>query len=69
MENQYRRKGTDRRAGNERRLSFGVNPVPDNEVIIIRGEERRDVEERRIGWVNVSRWSSADIGIPVTDLG
>ena len=55
------RSGLDRRSGNDCRLPYG-SVVPSDR------EERRHSEESRTGWVRISLWSSADIGIHVEEL-
>jgi len=62
-----RRSGRDRRSGNDRRtkmLRKGFKHAPDQRS----GIERRKLEEDRNGWVRVSMYSSADIGLPVDKL-
>jgi len=60
-----RRSGDDRRAGNERRSSlnqklFGGSKNRRS------GAERRSTEELRAGWVRISKFKSAFVGIPIT---
>ncbi len=63
----YSRTGTDRRLGSDRRKL--INCIPIDGIIDNRsGSERRRIIERRDGWVKVSRWSSAYLGIPVFEL-
>jgi hypothetical protein len=62
-----RRSGKDRRSGNDRRtktLRNGFKHSSD----LRSGFERRKWEEDRNGWVRVSMYSSADIGLPVDKL-
>jgi len=62
-----RRSGRDRRSGNDRRTQTpgkGVKHEPD----LRSGIERRKFEEDRIGWVRISLYSSANIGLPVEEL-
>ena len=68
MPEQNVRSGLDRRSGNDRRLPFGSVVPSDRETFIMRSKERRHPEERRTGWVKVSNWHSADIGIPLEEL-
>lgn len=62
-----KRSGAERRSGNERRLdytrSFFSRPFDQR-----KGAERREIEELRSGWVRVSKFSSAYLGLPVKDL-
>ncbi|MFP4531173.1 MAG: hypothetical protein ACLFNS_00660 [Desulfobacterales bacterium] len=62
-----RRSGRDRRSGNDRRSqTFTQNhPYAKN---LRCGFERRKLDEDRAGWVRISIYSSADIGLPVDEL-
>ncbi|HMA86535.1 MAG TPA: hypothetical protein VKN73_12595 [Desulfosalsimonadaceae bacterium] len=62
-----RRSGRDRRSGNDRRTKphrKGFAFATD----LRSGFERRKWEEDRSGWVRISMYSSADIGLPVDEL-
>jgi len=59
-----KRSGTDRRSGNDRRVdytgSFFCEPFEQR-----MRSERRETEELRLGWVRVSKYSSAYLGFSV----
>jgi len=62
-----RRYGRDRRSGNDRRTKTRWQGSPHGPNYRS-GIERRKLEEDRSGWVRISRYSSADIGLPVEEF-
>jgi hypothetical protein len=61
------RSGLDRRSGNDRRMDYS-RFFFSREMDRRKGIERRNNEEARKGWVRVSKFNSAYIGIPVKAL-
>jgi hypothetical protein len=53
------RSGVDRRSGDERRIAYRLDYFLDGGQERRKFGERRNEEERRIGWTRVSKWSSA----------
>ncbi len=62
-----RRSGRDRRSGNDRRIQTFTQDLPYAKNLRS-GLERRKLDEDRAGWVRISMYSSADIGLPVDEL-
>lgn len=62
-----RRSGRDRRSGNDRRIVTLAQNFP-HAMNLRSGLERRKWDEDRAGWVRISIYSSADIGLPVEKL-
>ena len=63
-----RRSGRDRRSGNDRRTKRHIKGFRSAAADLRSGFERRKWEEDRNGWVRISKYSSADIGLPVDEL-
>lgn len=59
----FNRSGLDRRFGMDRRAETRL--LPDAYSDMRASTERRQQDERRDGWVKVSQWHSAVIGIPI----
>ena len=69
MSKQDRRAGTDRRSGADRRRTPKMHL--ENTYFLERRQplvDRRAGSEFRFGWTRINRWSSAYIGVNVTEI-